>query len=423
MIQREKLSWALYDWGNSAYATVVMAGFFPLFFKTYWAGDASATESTFYLGLSNSAASLAIMVAAPLLGAIADSGSLKKKLLGLFAFIGAALTACLALLESGQWQLALALYLAATLGFMGSNIFYDALLIDVAEESKRDWVSALGYGLGYLGGGALFALNVAMTQWPEAFGLADRAAAVRASFVCVAIWWSVFTLPLLLFVTERRAPRSQPGSGKALRAAWQDLIATLRHLRQLPMTYMFLIAYWFYIDGVDTVIRMAVDYGLAIGLNANDLILALLITQFIGFPAALAYGKLGERFGAKRGIMVGIFAYVIALIFAYRMETAVEFYALAVFIGLFQGGIQALSRSLFSTIIPPAKAGQFFGFYNMFGKFAVVMGPLLMGLTGLVLQDSRAAILSILVLFVVGALLLQRVDLRAARIAATKDTE
>lgn len=411
----------MYDWGNSAYATVVMAGFFPLFFKTYWAADTPATESTFYLGLSNSLASLLVMVAAPFLGAIADVGSRKKRLLGLFAFVGAALSASLAVLASGQWQLALALYLAATLGFMGSNIFYDALLVDVAAENQRDWVSALGYGLGYLGGGALFALNVAMTQWPDAFGLADRAEAVRVSFVCVAVWWSVFTLPLLLFVTEQPVAQAQHAGSGQLQQAWQNLLVTLRQLRQLPMTYLFLIAYWFYIDGVDTVIRMAVDYGLAIGLNANDLIVALLITQFVGFPAALVYGKLGERFGAKRGIMVGIFAYVAAIMLAYRMETTTEFYALAMFIGLFQGGIQALSRSLFSTMIPPSKAGQFFGFYNMFGKFAVVMGPLLMGLTGILFQDSRAAILSILVLFVIGALILHRVDVDAARIAANQD--
>lgn len=422
MIQREKLSWALYDWGNSAYATVVMAGFFPVFLKSYWAGSSTATQSTFYLGVTNSLASIAILVLAPFLGALADRGGRKKRLLATFAFIGAALTASLALLGNGHWQLALALYFGATIGFMGGNVFYDALLVDVAEEAKRDWVSALGFGLGYLGGGILFAVNVAMTQWPEAFGLADSAAAVRVAFVCVALWWCVFTLPLLAFVTEKTPAKLPTSRGSLYRESWASLLETLRHLRKLPMTLLFLVAYWFYIDGVDTVVRMAVDYGLAIGLNANDLILALLLTQFVGFPAALVYGKIAERVGAKAGIMAGIAAYFVAIALAYQMDSSAEFFGLAALIGLFQGGIQALSRSLYSTIIPRAKAGQFFGFYNMFGKFAVVMGPLLMGLTGLLLDDSRASILSVLVLFFIGALLLWRVDVGAARRAANGQT-
>ncbi len=414
---RPVLGWALYDWANSTFATTVMAGFFPVFFKQYWASALPATDSTFFLGTANSSASLIIMLSAPLLGAIADRGGAKLRFLAFFAFMGAAMTGALSVVAHGQWGLAIVLYATAVVGFAGGNVFYDSLLVDVAEEREFDGVSAFGYALGYVGGGLLFAVNVLMTLYPERFGLADTAAAVRAAFLCVAVWWAVFSLPALLFVHERPSAQ-RAGLGTSLRGGLQQLAGTFAHLRQLRITLLFLAAYWLYIDGVDTVVTMAVDYGLSLGFRAADLMVALLITQFVGFPAALVFGRLGDRRGPKQAIMVGLFVYLLVLLWAYRMTSPWEFYTLAVAIGLVQGGVQALSRSLYARLIPLDKAAEFYGFYNMLGKFAAVIGPLLVGWVGLLTGSPRAGILSLSLLFVGGAVLLSRVDPRRGRAAA-----
>jgi len=413
------LAWALYDWANSAFATTVMAGFFPVFFKQYWANGRGAADSTFLLGTANSIASLMIVLSAPVLGAIADRGGAKKRFLAFFAFIGTTMTAGLFLVAQGHWALALAVYIAGVLGFSGGNIFYDALLVDVARESELDRVSALGFALGYIGGGLLFAVNVLMILYPESFGLADAASAVQASFLSVALWWAVFSVPVMLWVKERPRPREGGWVG-AVRGGLRQLRDTFRHLRQLRETFLFLVAYWLYIDGVDTIVRMAVDYGLSLGFDSSGLMLALLITQFVGFPAALVFGRIGERRGPKQGIMLAIFVYLLVVLWAYRIDQVWQFYALAVAIGLVQGGIQALSRSLYARLIPRDKAAEFFGFYNMLGKFAAVLGPFFMGWVGVVTGSSRMSILSLAVLFVAGAVLLALVDDKAGRAAARR---
>jgi UMF1 family MFS transporter len=314
--------------------------------------------------------------------------------------------------------MALALYVLAIIGFSGGNIFYDSLLVNVAARDRLDRVSALGFAFGYLGGGLLFAINVLMTLYPALFGVDNSADAVRISFVSVAIWWAVFSVPLLLFVKEPKTGAAA-GWGRALGEGIAQLGHTFRQLRRLRVTFLFLLAYWLYIDGVDTIVRMAVDYGLALGFEANALMLALLITQFVGFPAAIAFGHVGQRFGPKRGILVAILVYLFVILWASGMREVWEFYGLAVTIGLVQGGIQALSRSLYARLIPRDQAGEFFGFYNMLGKFAVVLGPVLMGWAGMLTGSSRLAILSVTVLFVAGAVLLAMVDVsdgeRAAR--------
>lgn len=415
--RRRVFSWAFYDWANSAFATVVMAGFFPVFFKQFWAVDLAATDSTFWLGLVNSAASLFIVCSAPVLGAIADQAGAKKRFLIGFTLLGVLSSGALYWLSQGQWGMALAIYLLGVLGFSGGNIFYDALLVDVARPGSYERISALGYALGYLGGGLLFALNVAMTLFPEAFGLADSAHAVRMSFLSVAFWWALFAIPVVLWAPE--GPRmAAPGWGAAVRGGMRQLTETLGHIRQLRITFIFLIAYWFYIDGVDTIVRMAVDFGLAIGFEANSLMVALLITQFVGFPAALVFGRLGERWGAKRGILLAIGIYMLVVLGAARMDRVEEFYLLAVVIGLVQGGIQALSRAVFASMIPAGQTAEFFGFFNMVGKFAAVLGPLLVGLTAALTGDSRLSLIPILLLFLVGAALLQRVDLKQGAEAA-----
>ncbi len=411
---RRIYSWALYDWANSAYATVVIAAFFPIFFKQYWAADLSAAESTYQLGIANALSSLVMMVFAPLLGAIADRGSARKKFLIFFAAMGIVMSGGLFFIEQGEWFLAMVIYLFATIGFMGGNLFYDSLLPQVAAEKKFDRVSALGYGLGYFGGGLLFAAMVAMSLWPAAFGLADASEAVRVSFICVALWWGLFSIPLWLFVKEPAAAQNE-SIVKLIAGGWQQLCETLREIRQLKVVMLFLLAYWFYIDGVDTIVRMAIDYGLAIGFDSSSLMVALLITQFVGFPAAILFGRLGQRFGAKAGILIAIGIYMGITVWASMIEKEVEFYGLAVMIGLVQGGIQSLSRSLYARLIPPDRAAEFFGFYNMLGKFAAVAGPLMMGWVAVATDSHRLAVLSLLLLFCVGALLLWFVDETTAR--------
>ncbi len=403
------LAWAFYDWANSTFATTVMAGFFPVFFKQYWSADTAATTSSFWLGVANSLSSLVIMLLSPPLGAIADRGSAKKRLLLLFTLLGILTTAALYWVAQGQWPLACLLYGLGVIGFSGATAFYDALIVVVAGERKLDIVSALGFALGYLGGGLLFAVNVLMTLYPQAFGLADAATAVRLSFLMVAVWWAVFSLPLLLYVPEPPNPERM-GGWAAVRAGLLQLRQTLADIRRLRVVGLFLLAYWLYIDGVDTIVRMAIDYGLALGFAADGLIVALLITQFVGFPAAIVFGKLGERLGARFGIFIGIGAYTLITLCGYFISKPWHFYALAIAVGLVQGGIQSLSRSFYARLIPAEKSGEFFGFYNMLGKFAAVIGPALMGWVSLMTGNPRVSILSLLPLFIGGALLLLRVD-------------
>ena len=412
--KRSIWSWALYDWVNSAYATTIMAGFFPIFFKEYWANPNNPNESTFYLGMANSIYAIVVAAIAPFLGAIADQGSKKKKFLIFFAFLGSIMTGGLCIVNQGYWQMAVLFYIIATIGFASANIFYDSLLPDITTEKNVDSVSSLGYGLGYLGGGLLFLLNVIMYLKPHLFGIPDGATAIRISFLSVAIWWIVFTIPLILFVSEANDDKSVY-MGKAITMGWKQLIDTFKEIRKMRVVGLFLLGYFFYIDGVDTIVKMAVDYGMSLNFPNESLIIALLIVQFIAFPAALIYGWLAEKIGAKTGIMIGIIGYSIITFLGYFMTKVVHFYVLAVLIGLFQGGIQALSRSLYTRIIPPSKSAEFFGFYNMFGKFAAIIGPALMGTVTIIYGNARVGILSILSLFIIGAYFLSKVDVEEGK--------
>ena len=413
LLRRPVVGWALYDWANSAFATTVMAGFFPVFFKGYWSVGTEAAVSTFRLGIVSGAGSLVIALAAPLLGAMADRGGARIRLLAFFTVIGAAATAGLYFVAEGDWVGAALVYSLAGIGFWGGVIFNDALLVDVANPPQYDLVSAFGYSLGYAGGGLLLLLNVAMVTKPAAFGLADAAQAVRVAFVMVAAWWLLFTVPCLLWVREEKPARPLAPLAAA-QAGWRELRATIHEVRKYRPLVWFLLAYWLYIDGVNTIIKMAVDYGLSLGFPQQSLIAALLITQFVGFPAALAFGWLGKRIGARNGIFIAIAVYAATTVAAYGMSEVVHFYMLAAMIGLVQGGIQSLSRSYYASLVPEGKQGEFFGFYNMMGKFAAVLGPTMVGITALATGDTRIGMLSILVLFVGGAVLLARVE-RPAR--------
>ena len=398
-------SWALYDWANSAFATTVIAGFFPIFFKQYWSADVAATESTLQLGIGSAVASLVVLVLAPVLGAIADRSGGKKAFLFFFTAMGITATAALFWVGQGQWLAAITLFVIASIGFFGGLTFYDGLIVDVSAPAKFDSASSLGYALGYLGGGVLLAVNVAMTLKPEFFGLADKGAAVRWSFLSVAVWWGLFSIPLFLRVRERE-PTVRKNWLASARSGLRELAGTIRDIRARRAVLLFLIAYWLYIDGVNTIIRMAVDFGLSLGFADTSLITALLLVQFIGFPAAIAFGYLGEKWDTKKAIYLGLAVYLGVTVWGYFLQHVWQFYVMAAIIGLVQGGVQSLSRSYFARLIPENKSGEFFGFYNMMGKFAAMVGPLLVGITAALTGSARLSILSVIILFIVGGAVL-----------------
>jgi UMF1 family MFS transporter len=420
--------WALYDWANSAFATTIMAGFFPGFFKQVWSAGVDPNVSTFRLGMGNAAIGLVVALMAPILGAIADHGGHRKRFLITFTYLGVIMTAALMLIPKGQWTWALLTYICGAIGFWGAVVFYDSLLPQVAPADRIDQVSSLGYSLGYLGGGLLFVLNVMMTLKPQLFGLADTAQAVRYSFVTVAIWWGGFALFSFFWLPSDPAASGEP-LGRQIKAGLGQLASTFAKIRQLKTIFLFLIAYWCYIDGVNTIIKMAVDFGMSLGFEFKDLIVALLITQFVGFPSALGFGVLAKKWGIRKGIYLALFVYMTVTLWGATMTSVYEFYLLAVVIGLVQGGIQALSRSYFARLIPQNQSAEFFGFYNMMGKFATIVGPLLMGLTGLLVKRmlmppaatpeqihsigliaTRSSITAVLLLFILGGILFYFVD-------------
>lgn len=399
----------MYDWANSAFSTTVVAGFFPIFFEKYWSNPDDVIQSTYQLGWANSLASILIAALAPFLGAIADRGSAKKKFLIYFCYMGVIMTCGLYLVQQGQWQFALMLYIAASVGFMGANIFYDSLMPSLAPKEKMDFISSLGFALGYIGGGLLFLINVLMYLNPHWFGIADPSTAIKLSFLSVAVWWGIFTIPLILFVPEPKVDNPQ-ALHKSIIEGYRQLRQTFNHIRELKVIGVFLLAYWLYIDGVDTIIRMSVKMGSSLGFQTGDLITALLMVQFIAFPCALAYNWFASKVGTKKAVLIAIGGYSLVTLLAYFMTNKNHFFILAAMIGLFQGGIQALSRSLFSRLIPRGKEAEFFGFYNMLGKFAAVIGPVMMGWVTLATGNVRLGILSILILFISGAYFLSKVD-------------
>ena len=404
--RKRVISWALYDWANSAFATTVMAGFFPLFFKSFWAADLSPVESTAVIGTTNSLAGLFIMLSAPILGAYSDLGKLKKKFLAFFALLGVLSTGYLYFIPQGDWVIAASLYALAVVGFSGGNIFYDSLIVSVSKQEQRHKVSSLGFSMGYLGGGLLFVVNVLMYLNPAWFGLSSQSEAILWSFLSVAIWWAVFSLPLFMSVEEKSNTEISKGLFENITEAFKAVASTLREIKKHKRVAIFLIAYWLYIDGVDTIVRMAVAYGSDIGLNASSMITALLLTQFVGFPATLVFGIYADKIGFKKILTIGISIYILVTFYAYYMTTALEFYILAGTVGLVQGGVQAISRSFFSTIIPMNKEAQFFGFYNLVGKSAVFLGPVLVSWVALIFGNPRFGILSLLFLLVPGLVLL-----------------
>lgn len=401
-MNKSVVSWILYDCANSVFYTTVMAGFFPIFFKKYWSLGADSSLSTQRLGWVLAISGFILAIISPILGVISDKKKYKKILLFIFMILGVLSTLALAFIPQGDWSTAAVVYGFALLCCTASTVFYDSLLIAVAEPLDYDMVSSLGYAYGYLAGGVLFAVNVLMYLKPELFGIESAVSAVLLSFVTVAVWWFLFSIPILMNVNEPTHELSQDKVSTLLAQSLGQLKATFLKIIKNKNLLYFLISYWFYIDGVSTVMAMAVDFGVAIHLDSGSLIKALLLTQFVGFPSAVIAGKLASKFGSKIIIASSIVVYILVVLGSSQISNEIHFYIMAVCIGLAQGAIQALSRSLFAQLIPPDSSGEYFGFFNLLGKFASVLGPILIAMTSVLFRDSKQAILSLLILFVIG---------------------
>ena len=407
MNKKTVISWALYDWANSAFAVTVIAGFFPIFLKLYWAAEVSPQESTYYLGLANSSAGLILFIFAPILGAISDHSQSKKRFLFFFSYLGILTCSGLAFIAKGNWQWALSLYILAFIGFTQGETFYNSLLTSVATIKQLDFISSLGYASGYIGGGLFFLFSVIMYLKPEWFGIASSVTSIKLSFILVGIWWALFSLPIFLLFKEKKLGGAR-GVFSSISQGIKQLKNTAKQIKQHKKIFYFLIAYWFYIDGATTLIKMAVDYGVALGFPPSSLIIALLLVQFVAFPATLLYYKFGQFIGVKRAILLAILAYSVATVLGAFISTPLHFYLLAIVIGCFQGGLFALSRSYYAKLIPQNQEGEFFGFFSMWTRFASLLGPFLVGIVAKYSGNSRIAILAIVILFLIGAFLFYR---------------
>ena len=418
--RRDLRAWALYDLANSAFQTTIIAAVFPIYYNRVVAQDLLDSVATSRFAWATAIAILIVAIVAPLLGAIADFAAIKKKLLAVFMAIGAAATVAMFWIERGDWQLALTLFVIGNVGVAGSIVFYESLLPHLASEEQLDRVSSAGYAIGYLGGGVLLAINLLMIQKPELFGIPDGLIATRLTFVTVGIWWVAFSIPLFRRVPEppRRLEADEQPTANVVLTGWRRLAETFRELRRYRQAFVMLLAFLLYNDGIQTMIRMATSYGSEIGLPQDAMITALLITQFIGVPCAFLFGALAGRIGAKTAIFLGLAVYAGITILGYYMTTATHFLVLAVLVGMVQGGTQALSRSLFASMIPRHKSSEFFAFFSVFERYAGVLGPAVfawvVGRSG----SGRNAILAILIFFVVGAFIFAFVDVEAGRRAA-----
>jgi UMF1 family MFS transporter len=404
-LSREERSWVTYDWANSAYSIVITTAIFPLFYQ-------SITPPEIYVstwGYANSLASLFVAVLAPVLGTIADYWGRKKKFFLTFFLIGVVTTISLVLVGDGQWLLGLTLYVGSVIGFSGANLFYDSFLVDVTTEERMDWISTAGFGFGYIGSVIPFVIGIALVLMADTIGLTTMTA-TRITFLMTGLWWLVFGIPLVRNVSQKYGiePEAHP-----IRDSFRRLGRTLKHIRSYKPVFIFLIAYFFYIDGVDTIIRMATPIALSMGIESNTLLVVLLAIQIVAFPFALLYGRLAGRFGAYRMLFVGIAVYVGVVIIAFFIPSIDEmgtrivlFWVLSMMVASSQGGIQALSRSVYGKLIPKEKSAEFFGFYNIFGKFAAIMGPFLVAFFTQITGQERFGVLSILILFAVGGVVL-----------------
>ena len=411
LVTPEQRAWAWYDWANSAFFTTVVTAVFPSFYATYAAAGLAPAEATARFGLVTTISMATIAISAPVLGALADHSGAKKRLLSVFLAIG--VTACAAMVFIGEGDLTLAsvLFFIANVGVSGSIVFYDSLLPHVAKARETDRVSSAGYAMGYIGGGILLLINLAWILKPDAFGFGSTVSAIRASFVSVAVWWAVFSLPLFRVVPEPpRHPRPDGESGVAIIAAFTRLATTFREIRKYRNAFLLFLAMLLYQDGIQTIIRMAGVYGAEVGVEQTAQIAAFVMVQFLGIPFSFIFGSLGVRIGTKRAIFIAIGVYATATVLAFFMTTVTHFFILAALIATVQGGAQALSRALFSRMVPADRTSEYFGFFAVAERFATVLGPLVFTLSVSITGSSHAAILAILGFFVAGAWVLSLVD-------------
>lgn len=418
--RRELRAWAMYDWANSAFVTTVMAAVLPVYYHQVAAVGLPEHLRTAYWGYTQTIALAIVAISSPILGAMADHLGAKKKFLAFFAFTGVVGSAVLYFVQHGDWVLASTAFIVGNIGFAASELFYESLLPHIAKPNEIDRVSTAGYALGYVGGGLLLAIHLAWVSSPETFGLSDSGQASRVAFATVAVWWGIFTVPILRRVAEPAISSGDPHpfSGNSVRVGLQRVMATLREVRRRRQVFLFLLAFWLYNDGINTIIKMATIYGTEIGIGETDLIGALLLVQFVGIPCTFAFGALASRIGAKNGIYVSLVVYTAVSVFGYFITTAWHFWVLACGVAAVQGGSQALSRSLFATLVPTNNSSQFFGFYNITGKFGNLIGPFVFAVVSQWTGGSRMSILALVFFFVSGFALLTRVDVEQGREAA-----
>jgi len=403
-LSKEVKSWIAYDAGNSAFATTVLAAFFPLFFSSYWAGNVDEITSTKYFTASLTVINLIILIGMPVIGALSDVKNLSKTFFSIFSFLGALFVVSFYFVGQNEWLMAMILYGIALFCFSASIVLYDKILIYISSAQNVSKISGFGYAVGYLGGGILFVLNAFMVMNPNFFGLADNVAAIKWSFVTVGVWWGIFTLPLLL---NYKQPLIDEGN---LKDAFGQIYKTFIDITHQKNVVLFLIAFFLYIDGVHTVIFLASMFANGIGIGQESIITALILVQFVAVPATLIWSYVANSYGDKTVIYITIFIYIGVIIYSMSLSNAFEFYIMAALVGSVQGGIQASSRSLFAKIITKEKSGEFFGFYNTFGRAGSVLGPLLVNVFLVLFNDLKIALIPLIILFILGAIILKFVD-------------
>ena len=399
-------SWIMVDWGNSAFATVCMSAVLPVFYKTVSAANISNVSSTVYWAYANFIAALIVAISFPILGAIADVSSGRRKYFVIFTLLGVTGTFLISFTGKGDYLWVALLYIFATIGFAGAEVFYNSFLPFIALPEKRDRLSSYGYALGYLGGGLILAFDIAMILYPSRFGFSSSLSATKFVFITVSVWWFLFSLPFIFSVKERFSKSSEV---LIIKEKVKEFLYIFYEAVKDPEVFKFLLAFWLYNDGVVTIIKMATAYGVEIGIQSKDLILAILLTQFVGIPFTILFGNITRTLKTKYAILIALSVYIGITIWGAFMKSALEFYILALLVGTVQGGVQSLSRSLYSRIIPQEKSAQFFGLYALSSKFSSVLGPLLFGLVAQFTGSGRNSIFVLVIFFIVGGLLLLKV--------------
>ncbi len=414
--KKDVFSWVMYDWANSAFATTIMAAVLPVYYSDVAAANLTPNLRTSYWGYTTAIAMLIVALSIPLIGAIADYIKSKKRFLQFFAYLGCIATILLVFVSTGDYLLCSVLYILGTIGFSCGNVFYDSLLVNVTDQDNMDFVSSAGYALGYLGGGLLLIINLIMILFPQKLGIPNGMWASRLAFVSVGIWWFIFSIPIFKHVKE--AGDNQRQKLPSIAVGFTRLKETFQDAQRYKELFKFIIAFWLYNDGIGTIMRMATIYGRELGIDANALIGALLLTQFVAFPFSFFFGYIAKKISAKKAIYITLSIYTLIVCYAFFLKSATDFWILAFLVGTVQGGAQALSRSLYASMVPREKSAEFFSFLGISSKFAAIFGPLVFALVGQITGSSRYGIVSLLVFFVLGFIILSRVDVEKGRALA-----